>query len=190
MSDPTIVIFDACVIYPERLRSLLMYLASSGLFKAKWSDEIHSEWIRNLLANRPDLSRNQLEKIREQMNLYSQDSLVTEYDYLIPQLFLPDPDDRHVLAAAIQGQAGHIVTFNTRDFPDDVLKVHDIIAMHPDRFIFEQFHTVPSLVLQAIKIHRNSYKRPPLLVEDYLAPLERSGLAQTVSLIRKYGDLV
>ena len=50
-----VVLLDACVLYPAPLRDLLLRLATTGLFAAKWTDEIHDEWTRNLLSNRPEL---------------------------------------------------------------------------------------------------------------------------------------
>lgn len=61
-------LYDANVLYPAPLRDLLMHLAMTGLFRAKWTNEIHEEWIRNVLENRPDLTRNQLERTRDLMN--------------------------------------------------------------------------------------------------------------------------
>ncbi|MEN6493880.1 MAG: hypothetical protein ABFD16_06270 [Thermoguttaceae bacterium] len=77
-------LYDACVLYPAPLRDLLMELAATGLFRAKWSDEIHEEWIRNLLQNRTDLRREQLERTRKLMNASVLDCLVTGYKELIP----------------------------------------------------------------------------------------------------------
>ena len=62
------VLFDACVLYPAPLRDLLIRLAVTGLFRAKWTDAIHDEWTRNLLANRPDLMAEQLNRTRQLMN--------------------------------------------------------------------------------------------------------------------------
>jgi hypothetical protein len=50
-----IAIYDSCVLYPAPLRDLLVRLALTGLFRARWTDAIHDEWIRNVLENRPDL---------------------------------------------------------------------------------------------------------------------------------------
>src|SRR5947209_8316691 len=94
-----------------------MHLALIGLFRAKWSADIHEEWMSNLLNNRPDLTRLQLERTRTLMDKHAVDALVTGYEDLIPGLQLPDPDDRHVMAAAIRGRADVIVTMNLRDFP-------------------------------------------------------------------------
>src|SRR3954468_23279831 len=96
-----IVVFDACVLYSAPLRDFLMRLALTDLFQARWTEEIHDEWIRNVLATRPDVTKESLVRCRELMDQHVPDSLVTGYELLIPTLALPDPDDRHVLAAAI-----------------------------------------------------------------------------------------
>lgn len=108
---------DASVLYPAPLRDLLLELAVSDLYRAKWSDAVHEEWIRSVLRNRSDLTRAQLERTRDLMNAHARDALVTDFEQLIGVIELPDPDDRHVLAAAIKGRADLIVTANLKDFP-------------------------------------------------------------------------
>jgi hypothetical protein len=61
-------LYDASVLYPSALRNLLMHLALTGLFRAKWSADIHEEWISALLRNRPDLTRAKLERTRMLMD--------------------------------------------------------------------------------------------------------------------------
>lgn len=75
-------LYDACVLYPAPLRDLLMHLALADLYRARWTDRIHEEWIRNLLEKRPDLNRNLLERTRQLMNAHVRDCLVTGYDHL------------------------------------------------------------------------------------------------------------
>lgn len=104
-----IVLYDACVLYSASLRDLLVRLALTNLFQARWTDEIHDEWTRNVLANRPDISPGSLARCRELMDLHVSDCLVTGYQSLISTLTLPDADDRHVLAAAIHAGAAFIV---------------------------------------------------------------------------------
>jgi predicted nucleic acid-binding protein len=99
-----------------------MHLALSGLFRAKWSVGVHEEWMAALLRNRPDLSREKLERTRTLMDQHTQDALVSGYEELVEGLQLPDPNDRHVLAAAIRGHADVIVTTNTRHFPVQALR--------------------------------------------------------------------
>lgn len=108
-----------------------MHLALTGLFRAKWTAEIHEEWITALLKKRPDLSREKLERTRELMDKHAIDALVTGYEDLIPSLQLPDPNDRHVLAAAIRARADVIVTVNLRDFPSESLAPLAIEAAAP-----------------------------------------------------------
>ena len=100
-------IFDACVLYPAPLRDLLLHLAGTQLFRARWTEEIHGEWVRNLLKNRPDLTRKQLDRTRALMDRAVPDCLVTGHLPLMEALILPDPGDRHVLAAAICEGRGH-----------------------------------------------------------------------------------
>jgi hypothetical protein len=138
-----IAFFDANVLYPAELRSLLMYLALIGVFRARWSDDVHEEWITNLLMNRPDLTRHQLERTRQLMDKAAIDALVTGYESLIPGLTLPDEGDRHVLAAAIRAGASVIVTMNLKDFPPEALQEFDIEPQHPDEFILHLIDLAP-----------------------------------------------
>ena len=178
--------YDASVLYPSELRNLLMHLALTGLFRAKWSAAVHEEWIRALLRRRPDLSREKLERTRMLMDLHATGALVTGYEDLIEGLRLPDPDDRHVLAAAIRGRAGVIVTANLRDFPASILGRFGIEPQSPDRFILRLLGLAPGLVARAARDHRESLRNPPKTLEQYLDALAAQGLTQTVSVLREY----
>ncbi|HNC04563.1 MAG TPA: PIN domain-containing protein, partial [Agitococcus sp.] len=103
-----IAVYDANVLYPAPLRDLLMRLALEDMYRAKWTNLIHDEWIRGVLRQRPELAL-ELQRTRTLMDAHVRDSLVEEYEYLIPALDLPDADDRHVLAAAIHCHASVIV---------------------------------------------------------------------------------
>jgi hypothetical protein len=181
-----IVFYDANVLYPAELRNFLMHLAMTGMFRAKWSADVHEEWISSLLKRRPDLTREKLERTRRLMDEAAPDVLVTGYEHLIPGLILPDEKDRHVLAAAIRCGASVIVTFNLIDFPRESLREFGIEAQHPDEFIFNLFDLAPGLVIEAAENHRSSLKNPPKTVDEYLAMLESQGLTQTTSFLREY----
>jgi PIN domain len=181
-----IVFFDANVLYPAELRNFLMHLALTGIFGARWSPDVHEEWIRNLLSNRPDLTREKLERTRQLMDKAAPDALVTGYERRIAGLTLPDPNDRHVLAAAIQAGASVIVTCNLADFPSHILEAFDIEAQHPDEFILHLLDLAPGLVLEATENHRTSLKNPPKTVEEYIDSLESQELEQTAIALRKY----
>ena len=178
--------YDANVLYPAELRNFLMHLALSGLFRAKWSAAVHEEWITNLLLNRPDLSRQKLERTRMLMDRHAIDALVTGYERLIPGLHLPDPNDRHVLAAAMRGGADVIVTMNLKDFPAEILEPLGIEAQHPDDFILRLLGLVPGLVVAAAEAHRLSMKNPAKSIVEYLETLARQGLTQTVAVLREH----
>lgn len=178
--------YDASVLYPSELRNLLMHLALTGLFRAKWSAAVHEEWISALLRRRPDLSRQKLERTRRLMDEHATDALVTGYESLIEGLELPDPDDRHVLAAAIRGRADVIVTSNLRDFPMGILEPFGIEAQHPDEFVLHLLNLAPGIVAAAARDHRDSLRNPPKTTEEYLNALAAQGLSRTVSALREY----
>ncbi len=189
MSNFTVV-FDACVLYPSPLRSFLMYLAMTDLYRTRWSNDIHEEWIQSVQTRYPDFTRQQGEKIRDLMNAHAGDCLVTGYESLIPTLELPDPDDRHVLAAAIRCGADLIVTFNLKHFPESTLKPYGIEAQHPDDFLGFQFELAPHVVCVAAKRHRASLTNPSKNVDQYLATLESQGVPQTAARLRHFTELI
>jgi hypothetical protein len=139
-----------------------------------------------LLRNRPDLTREKLERTRILMDKHAEDALVTGYEDLIEGLRLPDPNDWHVLAAAIRGCADVIVTRNVRDFPADVLRPFGIEAQHPDEFVVHLLDLAPGLVVDAARLHRESLKNPAKTAEEYLEMLEAEGLTETVAILRDY----
>ena len=179
------VLYDACVLYPNYLRDILMQLAMSDICRAKWTDLIHDEWIRNVLKNRPDLTIEQLTRTKELMNSNVRDCLVTKFEWLIPSLTLPDPNDRHVLAAAIACKANQIITFNTKDFPQDVLDIYDIEALHPDDFISNLIDLNPLKVIKAVETARQRLKKSPKSFDEYLDILLNQGLPISVSLLKQ-----
>ncbi|MCB9781440.1 MAG: PIN domain-containing protein [Candidatus Omnitrophica bacterium] len=185
-SSSPIVLFDACVLYPAPVRDFLLQLSVTGLFRARWTKDIHNEWIANLLESRPDLNLKQLERTRDLMNLAVPDSLVTGYESHIPSLDLPDPDDRHVLAAAIEGNAETIVTFNLKDFPPASLHPFGLSAVHPDSFVLSFFNQSPISVSDSAKMVRNRLKNPAMSLDDYFERLSGSGFVETVAELRAF----
>ncbi len=186
MNSHFTVVYDACVLYPAPLRDLLMRLALTDVFRARWSNQIHDEWIESILKDRPDLKRESLEKTRTLMNSNVRDCLVTGHEYLIPSIELPDPKDRHVVAAALHCGANLIITANIKDFPDEKLSRYRLEAQHPDDFIFNQFDLSTAAVVQAAADQRRALKNPPKSVDDFLDCLLKQGLPQTVDRLREF----
>lgn len=184
--SPFTAIFDACVLYPAPLRDFLMWLGLSGRFRARWSHDIHEEWKRNLLLNRPDLTQTQVDRTSDLMDRAIPDSLVDGYEALVAGLTLPDPDDRHVLAAAIRCGASVIVTFNQRDFPADVLASYGVESQHPDEFVENLFDLDAAAVVAAAQRQRAQLKNPPIDVDRYLEILRKQGLVQSTKALANY----
>nr|WP_210240351.1 PIN domain-containing protein [Amaricoccus solimangrovi] len=151
-------------------------LAQTKLFRARWSDLVHDEWIENLLANRPDLAREQLARTRSLMNAAVPDCLVEGFEALVGGIVLPDEDDRHVVAAAIMTRANVIVTFNEADFPREALEVFRLHTRHPDDFLMDLFSLAPREFTAAVIADFTHYRAPPLSFSDYLAALAKAGV--------------
>lgn len=183
-------VLDACVLYPAPLRDLLLRLALADLFRARWSASIHEEWIAGVLRHRPDLTRAQLDRTRALMDAHAADSLVEGFEQLIPSIELPDPRDRHVVAAAIQSGASLIVTANLADFPRLHLAPHAIAAVHPDAFVVSLMQRAPETVRAVAREQRLSLRRPARTAEQYLATLERCSLRRTAAALRPFMEVI
>lgn len=188
--SPFIVIYDACVLYPAPLRDLLMHLALTGAYRARWSRQIHDEWTRNVLKNRSDLTKAQLDRTVEAMNRAVPDCLVNDYEPLIQGLDLPDEDDRHVLAAAIKCGASVIVTYNLKDFPAEILKRFEIEALHPDVFLSDIWDLDQAAVLEAVQKQRASLKNPRYTPRELLDTLLKQRLPEIVKHLSSYELLI
>lgn len=134
MSSPRFVL-DACVLYSSLLRDLLIRIYHHTSVNLHWTDRIQDEWSRNLKANRPDLAPEKIDRTRQLMERGVPKARVSGYELLEASLTLPDPNDRHVLAAAITCRASAIVTFNLSDFPTAALEPFGLTALHPDECV-------------------------------------------------------
>jgi hypothetical protein len=147
------------------------------------TDQIHAEWTRNVIKNRPELEAAKLQRTCELMNANVRDSLVVGYEAYIDSIELPDASDRHVVAAAAHSRAEVIVTFNLKDFPKEALSQFNIEAIHPDDFITDLWDLNAAKVLEAARDHRLSLKNPPKDQDGYLETLLKQGLPNTVALL-------
>ncbi|WP_299534598.1 PIN domain-containing protein [uncultured Herbaspirillum sp.] len=183
-------VLDACVLYPAPLRDILLHLAEAGTFHARWTAEIHDEWTRNLLKQRPDIDPAKLAYTVQAMNEAIDDSLIENHHFLIESLKLPDPDDRHVLAAAIAGHADAIVTFNLKDFPRDIVGKHNIEVLHPDDFLIYQYDLNNVGFLTNVKELREGLRRPPVTAEQLISTYKAQGLVQTAARLNEAIELI
>lgn len=182
-------ILDANVLYPQLIRDTLLSLAVERLYHARWSANIHAEWTRNLAQDRPDLA-GKLALVVARMNASVPDCLVSNYERLADSIELPDPDDRHVLAAAIVGHADAIVTFNTKDFPAAALQPYGIEVQHPDEFLMNQLQLQEIPALRAIKKMRARWTNPARPAQELILAFEKRGLPMTADLLREAVTLI
>ena len=176
--------FDACVLHPAGLRDLLVRLAMTGLFRAHWSEQILDEMVMSILRRRPDLSASQLDRTRELMCEAVPDCIVVGHDDLTGDLRLPDPADRHVLAAAIHSNSQVIVTENLRDFPSAALGPFGIEAQTPDSFVLALVRRSPRTVHAVVRAQAASLRNPPMNLDEVLDRLVAAGLRRTVAALR------
>ena len=182
-------ILDANVLYPQLVRDTLLSLAVERLYHARWSATIHDEWTKNLAKDRPEFAA-RLPQVVQLMNASVPDCLVTQYEKLVTAIELPDPNDRHVVAAAIAGHADAIVTFNTKDFPAAVLQPYGIEVQHPDEFLMNQLQLQKIPALSAIKKMRARWTNPTRSAQDLITAFEIRGLPMTADLLREAITLI
>ncbi len=184
-------LLDANVLYSVAISDALMEVAATGIYAAKWSNAIDDEWIKNLAKNRKR-PESDFHPRRDLMHDACPDWEVTEdgWKLIEPCLSLPDVNDRHVLAAAIAGHAGCIVTINIKHFPASVLDPLGIAALHPDEFLLQQLELEPLVVLPAFKVMRARLKNPAFTPEKFVDAMERNGLIQTAAFLGQALQLI
>lgn len=179
-----VVVYDANVLYGDTVRDMMIRLARSGAIQAKWTRQILDEALRSLAAKRPDIPDAKLSRLQELIITSVPDCLIEGYEPLIDGVKLPDPDDRHVLAAAIKTGAQVIVTSNLSDFPADNLSSWNIEAKSSDDFLLDQIVIDDRVVWACVQQIADSRNNPPETAEDVLDALERAGLVESVTALR------
>jgi hypothetical protein len=149
MNTAFTVVYDANVLFSARLRDFLVRLAMTGLFRAKWTDDIHREWMRAVRVKRPHVDPAQLERTRDLMNAAVRNCLVDGYDELIETLTLPGPTTHFMQHGSLDGTRDFLLLF--RRHPGDVR--HGLgVDSHPHSFLFLPAHDVPPSVKGLSKI--------------------------------------
>ena len=177
--------FDTNVLVPASIRDLLMQLATTGTFRAKWSQRVMDE-LRTVLIDRHGKPADKVDRMMTLMVEHALDPLVEGYEPTIAGLVLPDPDDRHVLAAAIHANAGVIVTCNLRHFPDPALAPLGIEAQHPDEFVANLLDLHPAVVLRSVRTILTRLNNPSMTPAELLDVYHRAQLVRTAVVLREY----
>ncbi len=163
--------------------NLLVQLGIGRLVSLRWTAAIHEEWIGNLVTD-GRTARERLVRTRDIMKYVLPGADVHGYEHRVPWLTLPAPEDRHVLAAAIEGGATVLLTFNLKDFPSDLLAPFGISARDPDgflsEFLTEHLEAVEAVVDEA---HFNLRRAAPAR-EAFVQALARQWLPGFVACLQ------
>ncbi len=184
------VLLDTCVLWPSLQRDFVLSLAIEGLYRPLWSsailDELQEHETRKLVRRGQPLDAAAAASARlvEQMQSAFDDASVTGWEPLDGAYGLPDPDDEHLVAAAMVGGAGAIVSNNLRDLPPHLVPAH-IQVCTPADFLRETVEISPESALRAVSSIAGRYRNPPRTVDGILDALAaRYGLTDAVDLVR------
>lgn len=186
------VLLDSCVLVPNALCDTLLRLAERGFFRPLWSQQILDEVKHAVLTVHAELDEQRVQARLDAMNGAFEDAMVVGWDQTFVGLNVPDPDDRHVLAAAIKGGAQSLVTFNLKDFPDNALADTNVEAVHPDDFLLDQLDLFPGLALDVLREQAADLRNPPSDLAGVLNRLQLCGVprfADEVRLLATAGQL-
>lgn len=175
------VLLDTCVIYPTVMREMILGVAGAGAFVPLWSERIIAEWVHATAKLGPD-AQAQATGEAALMAAKWPEAGVAWPPSLEARLWLPDPADRHVLAAAIAGSADGILTLNARDFPRGVLAEEGLWRADPDGFLHGIWQAQPDLVAEvgqgvlakARRLSESQWEMRPLLKKARLPRLAKA----------------
>lgn len=183
-------VLDTSVLWPSRQRDFLLSLAVEGLYRPLWStailEELEYHQTRKLLRRgvAGDLAAQRARRLIDQMRLVFDDATVVGWESLEGSFALPDPDDEHVVAAAVAGGADAIVTHNLRDFPRAKVPAH-IEVVSPALFTADTVSVSPDVALRAVTAMVARYRAPGRSVDEVLDELAtRYGVEEAVEMIR------
>ena len=182
--SPPLVVIDANLLYPFHLRNLLVQLGVDAVIAPRWTPRIHAEWIGNLAAT-GRVPEDRLMLTLKLMNSALPEADVQGWEARMEGLALPDPDDCHVLAAALAAGARTILTMNLRDFPASALTPHGVAAVHPDDLLCGLHDADPALLRASTEAAQANLSRSTPSLAAYLDVLNRQGLPQFTHRLRK-----
>ena len=169
---------DACVLVPIALADTLLRLAEADLYRPLWSELILDEMVSAIEEIHPDLADGPARRRAETMDRAFDDACVRGWEPLVQGIALPDQDDRHVVAAALRGQADLIVTANLSDFPASSLEPLGLEAQSPDDFLLNQLDLDPEVVIRVLHAQAAATHRPAITFDALVDRLARCGVPQ------------
>ncbi|MCC6888922.1 MAG: PIN domain-containing protein [Hyphomicrobiales bacterium] len=184
--EPSVAVFDACILYPFHLRNVVVQAAVDRLVEARWTDAIHDEWIRNLAAGAPAIPAERLQTTRRLMNEVLPTAMVSGYENHMPAVNLPDPNDRHVVAAGIAASASVILTWNLRHFPAKELKKFGLRKETPDAFLSDLYDRVPDLMIGSLANARQNLTKTGTSATDFIDILRHQQLVGLARCAQKH----
>jgi predicted nucleic acid-binding protein len=180
-------VLDACVLFRSGVRDFLLWVAEAGAFSPVWSDAIHEEWMRSRRdefgdpMSRLNWARNEMEKAFPGANVAPDPDALSS-------VTLPDASDTHVVATAIAGNAGFIVTYNRRHFPARILAPLGLRTETPDEFCSRLFGRAQADIIEGARLHRVSLRKPTYDRSAYLAHLKALDFSRTADLLRPHQE--
>ncbi len=178
------VVYDACVLHPPSVCDLLLRLAATGMVRARWSDRILDEGLGSSRRVHPESDEARLARRRAAVRDAVAGAIVDDFGPIEAGLDLPDPDDRHVLAAAIRCGAQAIITANLTDFPADRLAPWNVEAIHPDDFVVHMLDLSEGTVVSVLQQQAGALRSPQRTAFEVLDSLERNGLVRSSARLR------
>lgn len=189
-ADRFTVVLDTNVLVGALTRNIILSLAEAGIFRPRWSaTTIDEEFVRVFGRLYPGEAHNASKQHAEILRAFPEGTAEVE-DCIVAGLELPDPEDRHVLAAAIKTKASLIVTDNLKDFPADSLAQHEVEAISADDFIADCIDLAGPEAVAVLRTMRERLKKPEIDAEGLLVRIEQIGLTQTATLLTPYKALL
>jgi hypothetical protein len=185
--DRFTALLDACALVPVLQRNVLLSLAAAGFYRARWSARILDEFAAALPRANPAVTAEGAAAQRGRIEAAFEEGLVEGYELLALRIEdLPDPNDAHVVAAAVCCSAGVIVTENLRDFPPAALGAFGVQAVRPDDFIADAVDLDQERAVEALGRMRARLRRPEITADAMLDRLAALGLRQTADILRAH----
>ncbi len=183
---PPIVVIDACVWHGAFARHVIRHVALQGLLRLRWTRSIEAEWLRSIRNARPDIPITRLVDVREQFRREFPEGLLPERlprERLPP---LPDPDDAHVVHAALQSKASFICTVDRRGFPRSTMKALGIAAITPDALVTKLLQQQAHAAVRALRTHRLGLNTPAMSAAEYIGALRKAGLPRSARHLKQH----